>query len=169
MILLGSCATSVPKPESGSDTLLLFVVDTEIPVGLDFGATASLMVGIWNVEQTVNLSTRRSLVSVSGLATGAHRTEYMRKKLSLTGDVRAAPGVEGLSKPKPFEVPFELKPGYMTVFPVKFTFVVSQVRGHSYMGRWVMKDMSEGERRAVLEDLAGNDAFALWKNDYGVK
>ena len=75
---------------------------------------------------------------------------------------------KGLQETEPFRVKFQLKPGHITVFLITFTFIVHQIRGHTYSYGWKLDKMTESDERQVLEALSSQENFSFWKNDRGV-
>ena len=164
---LVSCATMLPPPEDPSSTLLVFSVDTRIPTGLNMGAKTNLIIGIEGVERTVTLRPGGSpMVFVTDLPPGSHSTATVQQQTKASGDWHAD---TGLTPPEEFKVRFELEPRTITVFPVRFVYVVEQVRQHHYTSSWVLEDMSEADDRELLDRLKTQDNFDRWRNAYNIR
>ncbi len=163
---LGSCATMLPPPEDSSSTLLVFSVDTKIPTGLDMGAKTNLIIGFEGVERTVTLRPGDPMVFVTDLPPGSHSTATVQRQTKALGDWHAD---TGLTPPEELKVPFELEPRTITVFPVRFVYVVEQGRQHHYTSSWMLEDMSEADDRELLERLKTQDNFDRWRNAHNIR
>ncbi len=60
-----------------------------------------------------------------------------------------------------------MKPGYITVFPYKFTYVVKGTSAR-FSWHWDITRITEEETIEALTELSEKDGFSEWKNDLGL-
>ena len=132
VLSLGSCATGLPKPTDSSDSLLIISVDTQIPLSAPAGLSSNYIMKVKGIKNTITIKPGRPFIFAPNLPPGEHVTVQLQEKVIVVGGSWARGGGKGLQPPEPFTVPFQLKPGFITIFPVKFTFIIKQPRSHSY-------------------------------------
>ena len=162
LLLLIAACSSMPAPEGADATLLL------IDRGMDMqgSATDKFYKAVINLSGgaepiTVTMSTQPMMLTE--LPPGRYTVE------SITLRHVEPPGWKN-EQPVPDRTldlgeEFEMRAGYITVFPRKFV---------QYGKKSVANSISIGFRlesvdpRAALANVSWMDEFALWKNDYGV-
>lgn len=162
-IILVSCASMLPKPESPDDTLLVIIAVRDLS-NLGGHVTMSfshLELTIKGMDTPVRIS-GESYRFINNLAPGIHETVTIQEIYSDTYETHY---VGSELKPASFRVPFVLKPGTITIFPAKFVLVTERTGEHQFSSGWDIKKITEDEKLKIINDLKGDENFKLWKTD----
>jgi hypothetical protein len=167
VLWLGACASTMPAPEGSNDTMLVVLADKEIESGVPSGLSSRITLEIEGVEKTITIKPENPTHLIIGIPPGDHKTTQVTQKAVISGGDWAKGPKRGVTGE--FKVAFRMKPGYITVFPVKFVYYQRQARGHTFSHGWDFREVRESEAREILTQLAAQESFSLWKNDFGVK
>lgn len=157
-LALGSCA-SFPEPKSPEDTLLFIPVETNDIYGQAVFGFLRLTVVDQDSGKTVkeiDVYANNNGKLVTGLKLGRYKVANIvfiyKNTGNRWGDTKT-------------DITFEMKPGTVTVFPQQIflgTRKESEDATTVYM-HYEWNPLSASKKRAVLDELAKNESFALWK------
>ena len=165
-VFLTACATSpdIPRPRNENDTLLIFRLAQRKAPGADTVSIINLKID--TLDDPVVLKPWVRYTVVRGLTPGEHKTMTITFLPSTSGSQWYMHG--GWKKPEPqaLSIPFTMKPGECTVFPVKFVYVmeIDSISGNGRI-RWEYEKLSEEAIRDELENLKDVPNFAYWQPD----
>jgi hypothetical protein len=156
--VLGSCSSLVPKPSSTEDTLVVFSVSNNIPASFPSNAIF-LELAVKDVDEPIRIRPEAAIVVQTGLAPGEHQTT--RAQESVFSATKFELTRYAALEPFDFEIPFELEPGKIAVFPVHFTFNIQRKRGGYYYW-WEFSRLTDEQRHEVVEGLTHEENASLW-------
>jgi len=158
LAVLGACSSLVPQPSSTDDTLVVFSVSNNIPPSFPSNAVF-LELTVKDVDEPIKIRPEASLVVRTGLAPGQHQT--IRAQEPVFSATKHESTRYTAPEPFAFEIPFELQPGKITVFPVHFTFNIKRKRDGYYYW-WEFSPLTDTQRHEVVEGLTHEENTSLW-------
>ena len=157
-LVLGACA-SFPEPKSPDDTLLFIPVETNDIYGQAVFGFLRLTVkdeASGKIVKEIDVYANNNGKLVTGMRPGRYKVSNIVFIYKNTGNRWGDTSTD---------IAFELKPGTVTVFPqVIFlgTKKESEDAATVYM-HYNWNPIFTSKKKAVLEELAKNESFALWK------
>jgi hypothetical protein len=92
---------------------------------------------------------------ITDLAPGAHRISSILLRLTSSS--------MGKETVIPVSVPFELKPGFITILPKSFNISIQMSGDYSYRTGQGFADLKPEERTTIVEKLSTYPAFKTWE------
>lgn len=164
LVSLLSCIGGMPAPESSDDTLLVVLSENHAQGGVKIFYYYDLK--IENSDKEIMVTPKKEFCITNGLPPG----EYNSVSFALKGYNVPGYNMSGNLPPaKNVKVPaFELKPGYITIFPVKFIYEVKMSANGDTRSSFDFVAISDEEIIGAITRLSEQDGFSEWKNDFGL-
>ena len=165
-LLACGAGITMPEPKSDNDAILVIVKEYQKLAG-SAGPFYYFEMSIQNIEGTIKINAANNEIFIDSLPPGKYTTtELLIKRVS-------RPGYESSSfQPKPFsfKVTFTLKPGCITVFPVKFIFFEKKEASGDVYSDFDLVKIDEEEKKQILQRLKNtHGTFSLWCNELNIK
>lgn len=159
-----SCLTTIPALKSQHDALVVIIVEEDIDTSLlNMSIDSRLELAIKGIEKPLIVKRKKGLMISSDLSPGNYEIThwYVRNKAS------GSWVTDERKKYHPFKLSFNVKPGTINVFPVKFTYWARE-RGGGSVYQWKTYFIADDEKKATLDKLSKQKNFSQWKIDYSI-
>jgi hypothetical protein len=156
---LFACYTlEVPKPKGADDTLLVICVDKNLGGRSEYFFYLELKIP--TIEKPVKIRGQNFII-IRGLKPGDYKPESLLEFYDPPEGWRAM-GSDYPPRSRPISVQFVMKPGCITIFPLKFVYSVtySSDRAHS---EWTMVPTGPADKDRFVKEVGKSDFFPLWK------
>ena len=163
LIILTSSCISVPAPESRDDTLLIVLTEKHVQGGVQIFYYYELLTD--KSDTKILVTPKKKYCITAGLPPG----EYEDITLTLKRYDVAGYSMSARTFP-PFvrKIPFVLKSGYITIFPVKFIYKVEVSPDNTTHSSYKYENVTIKDKIQALIELSDKKGFSEWKTDYGL-
>ena len=161
-IFMSSCVGGLPAPESGDDTLLIVITGKNLQGGVN-DIFSYYEIKTDKTDNRIVITPKKKYCMVPNLPSGDYINLTILERFYTSHSV----DTPNTGQPTPVRIPFQMKPGYITIFPLKFVYNIKIVSsGYTYY--WDVKPVTEQEIIEALTELSEKEGFSEWKNDLGL-
>ena len=165
LVLFMSCVGGFPAPDSVEDTLLIVLTETNVMGEFDEVLTYFEIITDKS-KKVIYITPNKHICITTNLPPGEYLNLTILEK-DYVSDIFERNG-EALDEPKSIEVPFILKPGYITFFPIKFIYNVQSTGESDLQYYWDIELVTELDKYEALNLLKEEEGFSEWQNDFGL-
>jgi len=165
IIIFSACAGEFPAPDSEEDTLLIVITEKNVEGEID-EVLSYFEIKTDKSKKSIFITPNKPICITTNLPPGEYLNLTILEKDYVT-DVFERNG-EIMEEPKTIEVPFELKPGYISFFPIKFIYSVKSTEELDLQYYWDIELITELDKYEALNILKEEEDFILWQNDMGL-
>jgi hypothetical protein len=167
-LFLTACASQppLPMPKDENDTLLIIRLGQRKAPGADTVSVIELKID--TLDEPIILKPWVPYTVVRGLTPGEHKTMTITFVPYTSSSHWYTTGGNQKPQPQTFSVPFVMKAGECTIFPVKFVYImeIDSVSGAGRI-RWDFKEFSEEDIRNETEGMKKMENFTYWQPETG--
>lgn len=158
-----SCSSTVPSLQNPDQTLLIVVIESHNPHHIHSGIETAYLLNVPNSKE--NLFIKQGLKYAVGkkISADSYNFVYLTQRVLETQGGGWATGTLNNVKTK-MGVNFEVRPGYINFFPIKFIHTVSRHPGGART-QWTFASITKDDKETVLKDFSSNKNLNKWKVD----
>jgi hypothetical protein len=161
--LLVSCSSTLPSLQNPAQTLLIVVIETRNPQNVHTGIEMAYLLNVPECKENIYIKQGINYAVGKNIPAGSY--DY----INLTQRVMDTQGggwwTTGANNVKTkMNVNFEVKPGNINFFPVKFIYTITQ-RGSGGRSQWSFVPVTKTDMENVLNNFRSNKSFNQWKVD----
>jgi len=158
-----SCSPTIPLLQNPTQTLLLVAIETHNPLNVHSGVAMSYALNFPKCNETIYIKQRINYAVGKNISSGLYNFVYLTKRVNETQGGGWAIGPVNDAKTK-MDINFEVKPGYINFFPIKFIYTIAQHPGGVGL-QWTTEPITKDDKEKVLIDFRKNKNFNQWKVD----
>lgn len=158
-----SCSSTLPSLKSPDQTLLIVVIESHNPHHIHSGIETAYLLNVPNCKENLFVKQGLNYAVGKSISAGSYNFVYLTQRVLETQGGGWSTGTLNNVKNK-MDVNFEVKPGYINFFPVKFIHTVSRHPGGART-QWTFAPIAKDDKENVLKDFSSNKNFNQWKVD----
>lgn len=156
---LMSCSSTLPSLQNSTQTLLIVVIESHNPQHIHSGIETAYLLNVPNSKENVFIKQGVNYAVGKSIPAGSYNFVYLTQRVLETQGGGWCTNLLNNEKNK-MDVNFEVKPGYINFFPVKFIYTVT----HAYYD-WTSVPITKSDIENVLTNFRDNKNFNGWKVD----
>jgi hypothetical protein len=158
-----SCSSTLPSLQNSTQTLLIVVIESHNPQHIHSGIETAYLLNVPNSKENVFITQGVNYAVGKSIPAGSYNFVYLTQRIMETQGGGWSTGALNNVKNK-MDVNFEVKPGYINFFPVKFIYTVTPKAGGAF-SRWTFDPITKSDMENVLKDFRSKKNFNQWKVD----
>jgi hypothetical protein len=163
LVALMSCSSTLPSLQNPTQTLLIVVIESHNPQNVHTGIETAYLLNVPNCKENVFVKQGVNYAVGKSIPAGSYNFVYLTQRILETQGGGWSSGALNNVKSK-MDVNFEVKPGYINFFPVKFTYTVTHKAGGAF-SQWTYDPISKADMENVLINFRSDKNFDQWKVD----
>jgi hypothetical protein len=160
---LMSCSSTLPSLQSAEQTLLIVVVESHNSQNVHSGIETSFIMNVPNCSEKIYIKRGVNYTVGKSIPAGTYNFIYLTQRVTETQGGGWSTGALNNVKTKQ-NVNFEVKPGYINFFPVKFIYTVTRKAGGA-VSQWTFVPITNADKENVLNNYRDDKNFNQWKVD----
>ncbi|MDA3852403.1 MAG: hypothetical protein PF447_14210 [Spirochaetaceae bacterium] len=158
---LFSCVTNIPAVADSSGGLLVIPCYDELNTKTSSPHNVELFFRIFiaGIDDPIIMNSRGDFEVISDLEPGTYATTGVQP---FTGYSGGSSGDDNIPV-RPLYINFEIKEGYLNVFPLSITFVAEDNGGTSFTYWWRYEDITSQDISNIKELFGDDPDFPQWK------
>jgi hypothetical protein len=161
--LLMSCSSTLPSLQNPDQTILIVVIESNNPQHVHSGIETAYLLNVPNCKENVFIKSGVNYAVGKSIPAGSYNFVYLTQRILETQGGGWSTGALNNVKTK-MDVNFEVNPGYINFFPVKFIYTVTHKAGGAF-SKWTFDTLTKADRENALINFRSNKNFNQWKVD----
>lgn len=163
IVALMSCSSTLPSLQNPAQTLLIVVIESRNPLHVHSGIEMAFKMNVPKCDETIFIKQGVNYTVGKSITAGSYNFVYLTQRIMDTQGGGWVTGAADNVKTK-MDINFEVKPGYINFFPVKFVYTITQEAGGAGF-QWTSVPITKADMEKVLINFRNNKNFNLWKVD----
>ncbi len=160
---LMSCSSTLPSLQNPDQTLLIVVIESNNPQHIHSGIEQAYLLNVPDCKENVFIKQGVNYAVGKSIPAGSYNFVYLTQRILETQGGGWSTGALNNVKNK-MDVTFEVRPGYINFFPVKFIYTITRHPGGAGF-QWTSASITKADVENVLKDFRNNKNFSQWKVD----
>lgn len=163
IVSLISCSSTLPSLQNPDQTFLIVVIESNNPQHVHSGIEMAYLLNVPDCNENIFINQGVNYAVGKSIPAGSYNFVNLTQRIMETQGGGWSTGAVDNVKNK-MDINYEVKPGYINFFPVKFVYSIHQKAGGAGF-QWTTVPIKNADKEKVLNNFRDKKNFSQWKVD----